>query len=165
MKNKKAGLSSTRINRIRAQGYFAYTDQEITELAWGNRFAYILCTSLVITGVATASVPLLSGMMTVAFGGVVLPNHPFDYIYNYWLRRFWKGPKLPRRSNQLKFACANATAMLAAIVYMFYSGNTMVGYLLGVFFAVMASLVSSIDLCIPSVIYNAMFKIRLSPKI
>ena len=46
MKTEKLNLSPVRINRIRAQGYEHQTDQEIANLAFGNRFAYRLCVSI-----------------------------------------------------------------------------------------------------------------------
>lgn len=161
MNNTNSKLSATRISRIREQGYFNYSDGEIIDLAWGNRFAYILCTSILIFAIGTANITLLTIMTIIAFGGFALPNHPFDYIYNYGIRGIIKKPKLPRRSKQLKFACGTATLWLAAIIYLFSSGNTLAAYILGVVFVSIATLVSTIDLCIPSIVYNAIFKVPL----
>jgi hypothetical protein len=148
-------ISNKRIQRIKAQGYFKCSDQEISDLSFGNRFAYILCTSILIIGVATANIPILIAMGSIAFLGVVLPNHPFDYIYNYWLRYSLHKPKLPTRSIQLKFACSMATAFIATTIYLFSSGYMTAGYVVGSLLIVVATLVSSIDFCIPSIIYNS----------
>ena len=89
-------ISQRRINRIKEQGYFNFSNYEITQIAFGNRFAYILCTCILVYGVITANIPVLTAMLVVAFGGVVLPNHPFDYIYNHILRFPLRKPKLPK---------------------------------------------------------------------
>lgn len=153
-------ISQSRIKCIREQGYFKLSDAEISKLAFGNRFAYILCSSIVIVGVILASVPVLSAMLLVAFLGVVLPYHPFDYIYNHLLRSSLNKPKLPPRSKQLKFACAIATIFLAITVYLFYSGYLTAGYIVGALLIFSAVLVSYMDVCIPSMLYNYMFKLK-----
>lgn len=158
MKNQENKLSSARINRIRAQGYFNYSDAEITDLAFGNRFAYRLCTAILAIGVITGNIAILSAMMTVAFFGVVLPNHPFDYIYNYVLRQRMNKPKLPPRSVQLKFACSLATTFIAITIYLFYNNYQTAAYIVGGQLVVVASLVSTIDYCLPSIVFNYCFK-------
>ena len=85
MKTNK--LTTARINRIREQGYTCHTENQINGLAFGNRFAYRACVSILIAGVALANIPILSGMMAIAFFGVVLPYHPFDYFYNHVLSK------------------------------------------------------------------------------
>ena len=50
-------LSSTRINFLKAQGYCSLSDAEISELAFGNRFAYIVCALILTIAVATAHIP------------------------------------------------------------------------------------------------------------
>ena len=151
-------ISNRRISCIRAQGYFNQSDQEVSDLSIGNRFAYQLCTVILILGVATVSIPLLSVMTAIAFFGVILPNHPFDYIYNFGLRQVLKKPKLPKRSKQLKFACGIATIWLLATIYFFHSGQIMAGYILGGMLAAVASTVAATDFCIPSTIYNLIFR-------
>ena len=102
-------------------------------------------------------------MMTIAFFGVILPNHPFDYIYNTLLSKQIQKPKLPGRSPQLKFACTIATIFIGTIIFLFYNNFMIAGYIVGAVLIGVASLVATIDLCIPSKIYNAVFakKIKL----
>jgi len=151
-------ISATRIKLLRAQGYCNQSDAEISGLAFGNRFAYIVCTSVVAVGVATAHIPTLAVMMVVALGGVVLPYHPVDYIYNHVLRGMLNKPELPPRSKQLKFACIIATLWLGATIYMFYAGHVMAGYVLGWLLVAVAGTVATTDFCIPSFIYNLIFR-------
>jgi len=161
MENKKTDLSQTRIYRIKEQGYLRYSNNEIASFAFGNRFAYIICSTLVGIGVATANVPLLSFMAMIAFGGIVLPYHPFDYIYNYILRKSLGKPKLPPRSRQLKFACILATLWLVGTILLFHNGYTTAGYIIGALLFFVAFTVSTFDLCIPSIIYNFLFRVKI----
>lgn len=155
MENIKSNLSKVRIDRIRAQGYNHQSDQEIVALAFGNRFAYRLCVSILAVGVLFSNIPILSAMMVIAFLGVVLPNHPFDYIYNYFLSEKMNKPKLPPRSNQLKFACAMATLCIGATIYLLSVNMNVAACVVGLSLVGSALLVSTIDFCIPSVLYNA----------
>ena len=155
-----SSLSPKRVKRIREQGYFHQSESELASLAFGNRFAYRLCTTLLIPGVVLADIPVLSLMMAIAFLGVVLPYHPFDYIYNHVLSERMGKPQLPPRSKQLKFACTVATLWIATTIFMFYAGQMVAAYVLGGMLIAVALLVSTIDLCIPSVIYNTLFERR-----
>jgi hypothetical protein len=154
---KKSLLSSRRINRIREQGYFQMSDQHISDLAFGNRFALIVCTSLVTIGVVMANIPILSVMLVVATLGFILPYHPFDYIYNHILAGRMGKPKLPKRSDQLKFACTLATIFILTVIYMFSQGFILLGYIAGGILLSIAITVSSTDFCLPSFIYNRIF--------
>ena len=157
MKTNKKLLTVNRIKRIREQGYSCQSEQEISELAFGNRFAYQLCTSLLIVGVAFANIPILSTMMIIAFFSVLLPNHPFDYIYNYILSDWMKLPKLPQRSIQLKFSCSIATIWIGSTIYLFHSNLMLQGYITGGVFIGVATILSTTDICIPSIIFNKIF--------
>jgi hypothetical protein len=154
-------LSSTRINNLKAQGYRSYSDSELSALAFGNRFAYIVCGAIVAIAVAAANIPTLVAMTIVAFFGIILPYHPFDYIYNHVLRGMLNKPELPPRSKQLKFACIVATLWLIATTYLFYAGFVIAGYVLGGLLVAVAFIVSTTDFCIPSMIYNFIFKVKV----
>ena len=161
MPTKPQLISIARVNRLKAQGYNSYSDAEISALAFGDRFAYIVCVTIVIVGVATANIPTLLAMTVVAFFGVILPNHPFDYIYNYGLRVPLNKPKLPPRSKQLKFTCAIATLWLIATILLFNADLNIAGYVLGSLLAAVALIVSTTDFCIPSTIYNFIFRVKV----
>lgn len=153
MTNSKK-LSARRVAWIREQGYYAYSDQQIRELAFGNRFAYRLCTVLLTTGIIFINIPLLVFMNVTAMMSIILPNHPFDYLYNHLIRKWTQGPKLPPRSAQLKFACTMATGVIASTIYFFLADMMIAGYLMGFQMVAVASLVSLFDLCIPSKAFN-----------
>ncbi len=160
LKNKKL-ISASRLNRIKAQGYFDYSDEELSSFAYGNKFAYVLCFVILVVGVITASVPVILVMSVVAFGGIILPYHPFDYLYNRVIKNRINKPKLPPRSKQLKFTCTIATLWLIATAYLFHAEFDVVGYILGGLLASVAFIVSTTDFCIPSVFYNFLNRIKV----
>ncbi len=147
-------LDHIRIEWIREQGYFSHTDQQIHDLAFGNRFAYRLCALLITPAVVFAHTPTLAFINIIALASIFLPNHPFDYIYNELVRKWTGGAKLPRRSAQLKFACFMASLCLSSIIYCFSAGFQTVGYLLGLQMIAVVLLVSMFDLCLPSKLFN-----------
>jgi hypothetical protein len=149
------------IHRLRVHGYCNISDTELSKLAFGNRFAYLLCSSILAVGVVTANIPILSLMMFVAFFGIILPYHPFDYIYNQLLHKSLGKPKLPPRSRQIKIACTIATVWLAATIYLFYSGLFLAGYIAGGPLFSVVFLVSTTHICIPSMIFNFLFKYKV----
>lgn len=157
MKAKEIKLSNTRICRIREQGYFTKTDEDIKALAFGNRFAFRLCGSVLFLGLVLSNIPILATMMLIAFLGVVLPYHPFDYIYNHILAKRLSKPRLPQRSPQLKFACGIATTWISGTIFLLHNNLMLEGYIFGGLLLIVASLVGGIDYCIPSKIYNAIF--------
>ena len=152
-------ISATRIRRIRCQGYDStFTDEELSRHSLGNRFAYQLCTILFTLGVVLTSIPILSIAATIAALTVVLPRHPFDYLYNAFVRHLWHRPLLPKRTAQAKFACGIAALWISIIIYLFSRQQFTAGYILGGALLFVALLVSILDYCIPSVIYNFLFQ-------
>lgn len=161
MNNEQYIVSPNRIHRLKVQGYCNFKDDELSRLAFGNRFAYILCSTLLLIGIITSNILLLSLMFFIAIFGIILPYHPFDYIYNGLISKLMNKPKLPPRSKQLKFACIIATFGIASTIYLFYAGLTLAGYIVGGSLYLVAFLVSTTDICIPSIIYNFIFKIKI----
>lgn len=158
MNMEKNTLSPIRLSRLRAQGFTCENERTLREMAFGIRFAYRACVLLLIVAIASKSIVLFSAMLGFAFLGIVLPNHPFDYVFNYALRRWLKAPLVPARSRQLKFACIIATVFLGAVVSLLYFGMVTQGLITAGILAAFALLPSTIDLCIPSLLYNAIFQ-------
>ena len=143
---------------MKTQGFRGYSDQELKGFHFGVRFAYILCVSIVILGLILANVYVLGVAMFFAFLGSVLPFHPFDIIYNRSVRHWIKREELPLRANQLRFACGMATVHIGVTIYFFAIGQHTIAYILGGVLVAVAMLVSTTDICIPSIMYNAMFE-------
>jgi len=153
-------VSPKLVKRLKIQGYCGISDNDLSALAFGNRFAFILCSIIVFLGVVLANIPLLCAMLLVALYGVLLPYHPFDYIYNHGLRKILNKPKLPPRSLQIKFACSVATIWLATTSGLFFLDFMTAGYIVGGILFSLAFTVSATDICIPSLLYNYLNNIK-----
>ena len=158
MTNQDCIVSPTTRKRLETQGYIGFTDAELNDFKFGIRFAYYLCGLLVVLGLALTRVEILAVSMLIAFLGTLPPVHPFDYLYNYAIRYFFKKPKLPPRTNQGRFACGLATVWLGGVIYLFYAGLHVLGYIAGGMLVSIAVLVSTMDICVPSMIYNFLFR-------
>ncbi len=158
MKNEDCILTPTRRKRFETQGYHGFSDTELNDFKFGIRFAYYLCGSLVVLGLLLTNLKILAVAMIIAFFGSLPPYHPFDYLYNYVIRHLINKPKIPARSNQGRFACGIATVWLGGTIYFFYVGLNVLGYIAGGILVSIATLVSTMDICLPSIIYNLMFK-------
>jgi Domain of unknown function (DUF4395) len=110
-----------------------------------------------ILGVSMQSPVVLWLLAAIAFFGVFLPFHPFDLLYNYGVRHLTGTRPFPHNGPQRKFACGLASAWLIATGWAFYAGMNTVGYALGIPLILVAALVSVTHICIPSMIYNALF--------
>lgn len=147
-------ISATTYRRLCIQGYGRYSAAELASLHFGIRLPYVLCTLIAATGLALANIPILTALMVIAFLGVILPYHPFDYLYNFGFRYVLRLPPLPPRTAQVKFACGIATVWLGMTVVLFWYGLFTLGVAWGSVLIVIAGLVSITDICIPSMIYN-----------
>lgn len=156
MKNDSL-ISPVRKKRLEVQGYCEFTYPELTGYKFGIRLAYYVCGSIVALGLLLANVKILGVALMLAFLGMFPPYHPIDYLYNYVVRFVFNKPRIPPRSNQGRFACAIATVMVAGIISLFYFGLNFWGYVVGAVLISSATLVSTMDICIPSIIYNYLF--------
>lgn len=154
-------LSKTRIYRIKCQGFSGYSDEDVSQLAFANKFPVVICATLLAIGVALASIPILSFLLFVSFLSLILPYNPFDYLYNFGVRKLINKPFLPPRSRQFKFACTLATLWISLHIFLFAMGYTTAGYISGGLMFCVPFLVATIDLCIPSMIYNYLFNVKI----
>jgi hypothetical protein len=144
--------------RLHVQGYENFSDKELNDYKFGIRFAYACCITLVAFGLLFQSVPILTVAAVIAFAGAFPPYHPFDYLYNYGVRHLLGKPKLPPRTKQGRFACGIASVWLAMTIYLLYNNYSVVGNILGITLFSVGALVTTTDICIPSIVYNGIFK-------
>lgn len=150
-------ISPTCRRRLQVQGYLNLSDKELSDHRFGIRFAYWVCTLLVITGLLTGNELLLLGVAMLALLATIPPYHPVDYLYNYGVRQILGKPKLPHRSAQGRFACGIASVWLLSTAFLLANGQAIAGNVLGFMLVGVGLLVSSTDICIPSMIYNFLF--------
>ncbi len=157
MQNPNCLISPSRRKKLEAQGFTGYSDEELAARTFGFRFSTGLCALLIGTGVAFSNIPLLLLAAATALFGAILPNHPFDYLYNAMLANQPGKAQLDPNTPQRKFACGIATVWLVGVIYLFYSSLFLWGYIFGAILTSVAALVTTTDFCIPSAIYNFLF--------
>ncbi len=149
-------LKAKRLHRLDVQGFDTVDEDLLAQVAPWLRLAFGLCAILAIVGTALASTPVLLTLAGIAFLAAIFPVHPFDLIYNHGLRHVTGTPPLPKRGPPSRFACGIGALWLIVTVGAFGAGWTVVGYALGFTLASVAILVSTMDICIPSMLFRAM---------
>lgn len=72
---------------------------------YGLRFSYPLYISIVAIGILLVNPYILSATALIAFFGIVLPMHPFDYIYNHGVAKLIGKAQIPGRGSELQINC------------------------------------------------------------
>ena len=143
--------------RLNVQGFGDVDGETLAEVAPWLRMAFGMCAFLAGAGTALASPTILWVLTLIAALAALFPVHPFDLIYNYGIRYLRNTGPLPKRRAQSRFACGVGAVWLVATALAFQSGAPIAGYILGGALTGIAVLVSTTDICIPSMIYNALF--------
>lgn len=145
-------------HRLEEQGFCGLDDATLAEVGPWLRWSPVLCTFFMVLGVAMRSPAVLWLLAATAFFGAFLPFHPFDLLYNHGVRHLTGTRPFPRNGPQRKFAGGLASAWLVATGWAFHAGADTLGYALGVALILVAALVSVTHICIPSIIYNFLFR-------
>lgn len=151
-------MNQTVRNRLEAQGFCGLDDASMAELAPWLRWSPALCAIFMALGVVAQSPALLWSLAATAFAGALLPFHPFDLLYNHAVRYLTGTQPFPHQGPQRRFACGIAAVWLIGTGWAFHVGASVVGIALGVPLVLVAALVSITHICIPSMIYNAVFR-------
>lgn len=151
-------ISKTTRKRLEIQGFEGYSDKDLSQYKNGIRFAYLGCGTIVLMGFLFSNPIFYYLALGIAFLAVILPRHPLDYIYNSTIRHMLNLPAVPLRTPQSKFACGIATIWLASILFFMQYGMTLAYQVATLLLLTQAFAVGTIDFCVPSMIYNFLFK-------
>ncbi len=150
-------LSATTRRRLDIQGFERVDHAALAPVASWLRLAFGLCAVMAGVGTLTASPTLLLLLVPIAGLAALFPVHPFDLIYNYGIRFMTGTSPLPRRGAPSRFACGLGAVWLIATAWAFQAGHLIVGYVLGGLLTGVGALVSTMDVCIPSLMYRSIF--------
>ena len=139
------------------QGFDTVDVHELARVVPWLRLSFGLCALLGGLATALASPTILLVLALLAVPGAASPVHPFDLIYNYGIRRLTGTGPLPRRGVPSRFGCGMGAAFLLVTAWAFSAGHVVAGYALGGMLTFVALLVSTTDICIPSMIYRSIF--------
>jgi len=150
-------LSPRTLRLLDIQGFDSVEKSVLADVAPWLRLAFGLCTGLAAAGTALASPTILLVLVPVAATAAAQPVHPFDLLYNYGIRRFTGTGPLPKRGAPSRFACGVGAVWLVATAWAFFAGYSVLGYALGGALVAVGTLVSTTDICIPSMIFRSLF--------
>ena len=136
------------------QGFDTVDEQELAPVAPWLRLAFGLCALLGGVGTLSASPTILLVLAPLAAAS---PVHPFDLIYNYGIRHLTGTGPLPRRGVPSRVGCGMGAVLLLVTAWAFSAGHVVAGYALGGILTFVVLLVSTTDICIPSMIYRSIF--------
>ncbi len=152
-----SGVIATTRRRLDIQGFERVDDAALAPVAPWLRLAFGLCAVIAGVGTAMASPLILLLLVPIAALAALFPVHPFDLIYNYGIRFMTGTSPLPRRGAPSRFACGLGAVWLIATAWVFHTGHPILGYVLGGLLTGVAALVSTTDVCIPSLVYRSIF--------
>ena len=150
-------LTETTRRRLDIQGFEGVDDAALAQVAPWLRLAFGLCAVMAAVGTAMASPMILLLLVPIASLAALFPVHPFDLIYNYGIRFLTGTSALPKRGAPSRFACGLGAVWLVVTAWVFQAGHPMVGYVLGGLLSGVGLLVSTTDVCIPSLVYRSIF--------
>ncbi|HEU4644334.1 MAG TPA: DUF4395 family protein [Burkholderiales bacterium] len=153
----RQALTPRRSRLLDIQGFDSVDRQELARVAPWLRLTFGLCTLLGGLGTVLASPAILLVLALVAAFAAASPVHPFDLIYNYGIRRLTGTGPLPRRGVPARFGCGMGAVFLVVTAWAFSTGHAVAGYALGGVLTCVVFLVSTTDICIPSMIYRSIF--------
>jgi hypothetical protein len=142
---------------LEIQGFDAVDVLELAPVAPWLRLAFGLCGLLGGVGTLLASPTILLVLALIAALAAASPVHPFDLIYNYGIRHFTGTGPLPKRGAPTRFGCGMGAILVLVTAWAFSAGHQVAGYALGGALTFVVLLVSTTDICIPSLIYRLIF--------
>lgn len=143
--------------RLNIQGFDTVDARELARVAPWLRLAFGLCTLLGGLGTVLASPAILLVLALVAALAAASTVHPFDLVYNYGIRHLTGTGPLPRRGVPTRFGCGAGAVLLLVTAWALSAGHVVAGYALGGILTFVVLLVSTTDICIPSMIYRSIF--------
>ena len=142
---------------LEIQGFDAVDVLELAPVAPWLRLAFGLCGLLGGVGTLLASPTILLVLALIAAVAAASPVHPFDLIYNHGIRHFTGTGPLPKRGAPTRFGCGMGAVLVLVTAWAFSAGHQVAGYALGGALTFVVLLVSTTDICIPSLIYRSIF--------
>jgi hypothetical protein len=142
---------------LEIQGFDAVDVLELAPVAPWLRLAFGLCGLLGGVGTLLASPTILLVLALIAALAAASPVHPFDLIYNHGIRHFTGTGPLPKRGAPTRFGCGMGAVLVLVTAWAFSAGHQVAGYALGGALTFVVLLVSTTDICIPSLIYRSIF--------
>lgn len=144
-------------HRLETQSFLQQPNSTLLELKNWWRFTPTLNWLVLISGIMMASPILLFIQAGLMFSALILPSHPFDWLYNYAIRFVTGTAALPKSGQRRKVMFAFACILTALLGIWFQHGYTMLAYIQGAIMAALGGLLAAFNLCVLSEILSRMF--------
>lgn len=89
-------------NHLAANWFVCRITSGRKSVQYGLRFSYPLYISIVVTGILLVNPYILAVTALIGLFGILLPMHPFDYIYNYVISKLIGANQIPGRGSELQ---------------------------------------------------------------
>lgn len=123
-------LLQTAGNQLKANWFVCRVTSGRKSAQYGLRFSYPLYIAMVTIGILLENPYLLALTALIAFCGVILPMHPFDYLYNYVVAKLIGTTQIPGRGSELQVNSSVALFFnLGVIALVLYEVNLHYGVL------------------------------------
>jgi hypothetical protein len=117
--------------RVEKQGFLGLSDDKLREIEPWLRFTPFLTGLFAALGTLGRFHFPLFVLAGVSVLGVVLPRHPFDYLYQNFIRHFENSLPLPPSPGLRRFVYGFQAIVIAAAAWGFMAGYTRTSYTLG----------------------------------
>ena len=141
---------STIRRRLEVQSFLGLTDDELKSIGPWMRFTPVLNLTFTVMATALSSISLLVGLAILMTAGAIMPIHPFDALYNAFVRRITRTQPLPKSGVRRRIVFAVGAAWLLLVTGAFLFGMPVVGYLLGGLMAALIVPLATIHFCVLS---------------
>lgn len=152
-------MSRRMTTNLATQGY-RLSEQQSHDLRIGLRFPTALCLALVIAGLALQSAALILALVPIGAVAGWSRRHPFDLIWNHFLRKLTGAPPLPPNPTRRRHAFKLATVWLLAVGALFAFGAGSIGLALGAVLVAVCSVVTVTNFCLPSTLLALWARLR-----
>ena len=141
-------------HRVEVQGFSGLDAEDLGTLVPWLRFTPAVNLVVATLGTALASPPILYGLAASMALGVLLPAHPWDYLYNAVLRSITGTRPLPKSGWRRRLTFSIGAPWLTATGLAFAGGHATLGYSLGGVMAVLMLPLATIHWCVVSEIVD-----------
>jgi hypothetical protein len=109
-------------NQLNAQWIACRAISDRRSVQYGIRFSYPIYLSIVFLGVFSENPYILSLAAIVALFGIILPMHPFDYLYNHGVVKLIGVNKIPGRGSELQVNSIVALVFTVCVIALILFG-------------------------------------------
>ncbi len=146
-------IDQTTLARLQLRGIEYHDDPAYRRMLPWTKMAFVIGGTQALIATVSADAATLWQMVPVALAAVILPHHPFEYIYNWGIRHVIKAAPLPSNKAPVRFAFFMAAMILAAAAWSFDAGITWLGFFLGLQVALVATTFVVSSFCVPAAIW------------